>query len=70
MNNTIGDGNVGNNNTGRVDKDRLVDDSDGDIGAIQGPDSGVDSSVAVIDTTDNVVCEDRGNGRIGNVLKC
>ena len=58
MNDTIGDGNVGDNNTGRVDEDRLVDDSDGDIGAIQGLDSGVDSSVAVIDTTDNVVCED------------
>ena len=58
MNDTIGDGNVGNNNTGRVDEDRFVDDCDGDIGAIQGLDSGVDSSVAVIDTTDNVVCED------------
>ena len=58
MSDTIGYGNVGNNNTGRVDEDRLVGDSDSDIGAIQGPDSGVGSSVAVIDTTDNVVFED------------
>ena len=61
MDNTVGNENISHNNTSRVHINAAVDDADGEVGSVDGLESGVGEHGAVAHgALDDVVGEDGG----------